>query len=149
MHMHYFLLNIQGIRISSDTVHITYLYSVRITYPYSVHIVGSDAELVTLTSICEQKEMAETFSEAMAYALGCIGKVDIMLKEEQSEVVRYVLNGEDTLIWLPTGFGKSVCYKCLPFMLDFWGHMQSADIRKLVIVISPLRSLMVDQVFFL
>ena len=75
--------------------------------------------------------MAETFSEAMVYALGCIGKADITLKEEQSKAVRYALNGEDTFVWLPTDFGKSICYECLPFVFDFTlGHnMQSADNR--------------------
>ena len=91
--------------------------------------------------------MAETFGEAMVHALGCIGKAGITLKEEQSKAVRYVLNGEDTFVWLPTGFGKSICYECLPFVFDFTlGRMQSTDIKSLVIVISPLRSLMVDQV---
>ena len=71
--------------------------------------------------------MAETFGEAMVYALGCIGKAGITLKEEQSKAVRYVLNSEDT------GFGKSICYECLPFVFDFTlEHMQSTDIKSLV-----------------
>ena len=89
--------------------------------------------------------MAGTFDEAMVYALGCIGKADLTLKEEQRKAVRYILNGEDTFVWLPTGFGKSICYECLPFMFDFTlGRMQSADIKSLVLVISPLMSLMID-----
>ena len=91
--------------------------------------------------------MAETFKKAMVHALGCIGKAGLTLKEEQGKAVRYILNGQDTFVWLPTGFGKSICYECLPFVFDFTlGRIQSADIKSLVIVISPLRSLMVDQV---
>ena len=91
--------------------------------------------------------MAETFEEAMVHALGCIGKAGLALKEEQRKAVRHILNGQDTFVWLPTGFGKSICYECLPFAFDFTlGRIQSSDLKSLVIVTSPLRSLMVDQV---
>ena len=73
-----------GIRVSLDTV--------RITCQYSIRIIRSDAELVTFDLVCasesEIMEMAETFGEAMVYALGCIRKVGITLKEEQSKAVR-------------------------------------------------------------
>ena len=58
--------------------------------------------------------------------------------------MKHVYDGFDTFVWLPTGFGKSLCYECLPFLYDFkFGRTGS---NSLVIVISPLRSLMVDQV---
>ena len=93
-------------------------------------------------------EMAETFEKAMVHALGCIGKAGLTLKQEQGKAVRHIiLNGQDTFVWLPTGFGKSICYECLPFAFDSTlEHIQSADVKSLVIVISPLRSLMVDHV---
>ena len=90
--------------------------------------------------------MAESFEKAMVHTLGCIGKAGLTLKEEHREAVRHILNGQDTctFVWLPTGFGKSICYECLPFAFDFTlGRIQSADVKSLVIVISPLRS---DQV---
>ena len=101
-----------------------------------------------LSVIDESKsEMAETFNKAMVYALGCIGKADLTLNEEQRMAVRHILNGEDTFVWLQTGFMKSICYECLPFVFDFTlGHIQSTDLKSLVIVILPVRSLMVDQV---
>lgn len=91
--------------------------------------------------------MADCFDEAMVYALGSIGKAGLSLKEEQRRAVRHIFDGEDTFVWLPTGFGKSICYECLPFLFDFtFGRTYSVSDRSLVIVISPLRSLMINQV---
>ena len=56
------------------------------------------------------------------------------LKPEQKQIITGVLNKRDILGVLPTGFGKSICY-ILPHMI----------LKKTVIVISPLISLMKDQ----
>jgi ATP-dependent DNA helicase RecQ len=53
----------------------------------------------------------------------------------QEAAVESVLAGRDTLVVLPTGGGKSVCYQVPALMLP-----------KLTVVISPLISLMKDQV---
>jgi ATP-dependent DNA helicase RecQ len=53
----------------------------------------------------------------------------------QSQAVESVLQGQDTLVVLPTGGGKSVCYQVPALMLPH-----------LTVVISPLISLMKDQV---
>ena len=52
------------------------------------------------------------------------------------------------LLWLPTGFGKSVCFQVLPFLFDYkLGRIESPlPQRSVVVVTSPLASLMVDQV---
>lgn len=57
------------------------------------------------------------------------------LKEEQKEVIEAVLNKNDAIALLPTGFGKSVCFQ-IP-ALYFEG---------VTIVVSPLIVLMKDQV---
>jgi ATP-dependent DNA helicase RecQ len=56
------------------------------------------------------------------------------LYPEQHEVLEASLRGEDVLMVLPTGFGKSACYQ-IPSMI----------LPKPVLVISPLLALMRDQ----
>lgn len=56
-------------------------------------------------------------------------------REGQKEIIEELLNGNDVLGILPTGTGKSMCYQ-LPSLL----------LEGTVIVVSPLISLMVDQV---
>ncbi|MDJ0788777.1 MAG: DEAD/DEAH box helicase, partial [Myxococcota bacterium] len=56
------------------------------------------------------------------------------LRAEQREVIDTVMSGEDVLMILPTGFGKSACYQ-IPSMI----------FSKPVLVISPLLALMRDQ----
>ena len=50
-------------------------------------------------------------------------------------------------VWLPTGFDKSICFECLPFVFDFkHNRTGSSSVRTTVSVVSPLVSLMIDQV---
>ncbi|MCM3766529.1 ATP-dependent DNA helicase RecQ [Neobacillus niacini] len=56
-------------------------------------------------------------------------------KTGQKEVISSLLSGCHTLAMLPTGTGKSLCYQLPGYMLD--GH---------VLIVSPLLSLMQDQV---
>ena len=52
-----------------------------------------------------------------------------------------ILRGRDVFVSLLTGSGKSVCYGCLPFAFNsLWKSSSS-----IVIVISPLKALMLDQ----
>ena len=71
--------------------------------------------------------------------------------------IQHVYHGKDVFVRLPTGFGKSICYEALPFVYDFKAttardHQaleataSELTARSLVIVISPLISLIVDQI---
>ena len=57
---------------------------------------------------------------AHSYALQRLGTPNLILKPEQrsAAVIESICNGKDTFVWLPTGFGKSICYQTLPFVFD-------------------------------
>jgi ATP-dependent helicase YprA (DUF1998 family) len=40
------------------------------------------------------------------------------LKEEQTKAIKSFVSGNDVLVCLPTGFGKSIIYGCLPVVFD-------------------------------
>ena len=86
------------------------------------------------------------FASCFSYALSCLRKEDLVLKHEQSEAPEFVFRGKDVFVWFPTGFGKSICYQALPYMFDHKLGRSNVDCKSAVLVVSPLVSLMVDQV---
>ena len=88
------------------------------------------------------------FSAALSYALSSVGKQDLVLKDKQLEALKHLYAGNDVFLWVPTDYGKSICFQTLPFLFDAkLGRMNSPlSQRSVVLVISPLVSLMVNQV---
>ena len=77
----------------------------------------------------------------------------VSLKTEQEDAIKHLYNQEDVFVWLPTGFGKSIIYQVFPLLMDYMqancsgASSSSTDVPpSLVIVVSPLISLMIDQV---
>jgi ATP-dependent DNA helicase RecQ len=66
------------------------------------------------------------------------------VKEEQKLAIVSFLQGNDVFLCLPTGFGKSLCYFCLPGVYDILDGRDSTS--SIIIVVSPLSALMNDQV---
>ena len=70
---------------------------------------------------------------------------------EQSRAIHEFLLGRDVFVSLPTGEGKSLCYASLPLVFDWLREHYvvpaSGDLlHSIVLVVSPLTSLMKDQV---
>ena len=86
------------------------------------------------------------FSRCVSYALSQLQMADILLKTEQRSSMEAIYNGHDVFVWLPTGYGKSLCYQALPFIMDCKRGLVGSQERSLVLVVSPLIALMVDQV---
>ncbi len=79
---------------------------------------------------------------AIAIEKTCLDLGIQVLKPLQKDVVLKFVRGNDVFVALPTGFGKSLCYGCLPGVYDNLNNVKGS----IVAVISPLLSLMTDQV---
>ena len=77
-------------------------------------------------SIANKMNAVETLKEYFGYN---------SFREGQEDIINAILEGRDILAIMPTGAGKSICYQVPALMLD-----------GITVVISPLISLMQDQV---
>ena len=76
------------------------------------------------------------------------GQGNIILKPKQKEALQsIVFKGQDCLIVLPTGYGKSLIYQMLQSLFDKISarNLSSKD-KSIVIVVSPLNALIDDQI---
>ena len=85
------------------------------------------------------------FNSALSYALQRLGTPDLEPKPEQIAAMQSIYKRRDVFVWLPTGFGKYLCYETLPFLCD-WKLGRVDHKPSVVIAISLLVTLMVDQV---
>ena len=91
---------------------------------------------------------------ALKYALQILDLDIEKLRDGQRRAINSFVQGRDTFVVLPTGYGKSVVYQAAPFIEDFRKHRSECPCtsddhvqhRSIAIVISPLVALMSDQV---
>lgn len=84
--------------------------------------------------------MESNLGAGLSYALACLGCGDLQLKEKQVEAIRCVYEGKDVFIGLPTGYGKFICFHCLPFLFNHkLGRVSLPPNRHSVcLIVSPL-----------
>ena len=85
-------------------------------------------------------KMEFVFDCALSYVLQQLSTPDMKLKPEQEASILVVCKGWDVFVWLPTGFGKSVCYEVLQ-LVELLGNQSGV-----VLVISLLILLMTEHV---
>ena len=75
---------------------------------------------------------------------------NVVLTVHQEEAIISILKGNDTLVLLPTGGGKSWIYQFLPLVLSalrsMFGDLTCLPERPVIPVISPLNALIDDQI---
>ena len=65
-----------------------------------------------------------------------------VVKREQVRVIIGILE-RDVFVMLPTGFGKSLCFQCLPLLYDQLFPNEAHSI--FILVVTPLTAIMKDQ----
>lgn len=83
-----------------------------------------------------------SFEDCVVFASKSFG-FDFSLKDKQLETLSALYNGYDCVSVMPAGYGKSVIFKCLPWLFQCERGLQYPLI---IHVVSPLTSLMQDQV---
>ena len=64
----------------------------------------------------ELESADEQFCASLIHALKLLKCEKLNLKDEQREAMKAIFQGMDVFLWLPTGFGKSICYQALPII---------------------------------
>ena len=80
--------------------------------------------------------MMASFDKALDVARERMGFAELFPK--QREAVEAFVSGRDVFISLPTGYGKSFCYGCLPCLRD-------KKVTSVVVVVTPLVAIMKEQ----
>ena len=75
--------------------------------------------------------------------------VVMKLRAEQNQALPHLITGRDVFVNPPTGFGKSPIYQLAPSIVEEMSHLDGKICSAIILVISPLVSLMKDQVQYL
>ncbi len=81
-----------------------------------------------------------TVLEAVTEAAKSLGYSSV--KFQQQKALCAFLGGNDVFVSLPTGYGKSLCYGCLPRAFEILCNKSNC----IAIIVSPLVAIMQDQV---
>jgi len=68
------------------------------------------------------------------------------LRAEQKQALLHLISGRDVFVNLLTGFGKSLIYQLAPSIVEEMSRLGGKIRSAVILVISPLVSLMKDQV---
>ena len=88
---------------------------------------------------------SENFSQAVLYAFWKLGTPHLSLKQKQCSSIKAVYDRNEVFVWLPTGYGKSLCDQALPFVMDHKMGLVETQKCSAVLVIAPLVALIFDQ----
>ena len=69
-----------------------------------------------------------------------------ILKREQDSALRHLFKRKDVLAVLPTGFGKSLIFQLLVFLAKAKGRREGGEGFAAILVITPLSSIIQDQI---
>ena len=96
----------------------------------------------------EAQSDESAFASGVSYALSCLKMDKMEFKPKQVEAIRLVYEHKDAIVWLPTGYGKSICFQILLYLFDFkLGCISAASFKHSIIsIVSPLHFLTTDQV---
>ena len=76
----------------------TYIYHSAYTNCVHIHVI----KLIVREAFSSSDERFDTQK---------VRRAGIVLKPEQLQAICHMYEGRDVFLWLPTGFGKSICYE--------------------------------------
>ena len=81
-----------------------------------------------------------SFSEVLHFSSEAELESQVSLKLEQQMAIQAVYEGNDVFVLLPTGFGRSLCFQTLPFVMDYKIRLAQLVLRRAVLSWSFHRS---------
>ena len=73
--------------------------------------------------------------DCVSYTLRKLWMTDIALKAEQRSAMEAIYNRQDAFVWLPTGYGNSLYYQVLPFIMGYKRRAVETQTHCLVLVV--------------
>ena len=106
---------------------------------------ANEKKSVRFSGLADLKWDEEEFREGIRMVCSYFNVEE--LRREQTTVLRNFFQGKNVYFSAPTGFGKSLIFQAIPLVADHLLGNQAGT--SIILVISPLQSLMFDQVKYL